>query len=497
MDDRERALQLGVAQVGVEAGELGRGQHPLVDDRPRAEARDRERRARLELGEPAGDEQAPLELVLVDHLRPGADQELAELRGDVARRLAAAREVDRDLAPAQRQLAGGDHRLLEQALLGLPQGRVAGEEDARDRDPARVGELGAGDPELAHARAQEAVGELDQDPGAVAGARVGARGAAVLEVVERRQRQVDDVVARLAVEAGDAGDAATVVLDRTGRRARQRASAAADCAGAARSPSPIYGRRGRNRAAGRAQPPGSGVSEPTASAIGSRPLRRSKVSPIVCGWSSTAARVAATSSRVTSPPWSSGVPTSIRPVPRIVGEPPRADDRVLEPGGPQRRVGLALGLVVRLHLGRVGVGAVDVERADHQVAADAGALAGLDQLDAPRRGPRCACAPRRFPGRRRRRRRRRRSPRPRRRAPRRSRPRGRATTAWAPTASRSPAWSGLRIRPRARSPRSASTRAAAGRSCRGRRRRGRSCAPRYSPRVCAVRAECHLATDIR
>ena len=63
-------------------------------------------------------------------------------------------------------------------------------------------------------RAQEAVGELDQHPGAVAGARVGARGAAVLEVVERGQRQVDDVVARLAVQASDAGDATAVVLIR-------------------------------------------------------------------------------------------------------------------------------------------------------------------------------------------------------------------------------------------------------------------------------------------
>ena len=50
-------------------------------------------------------------------------------------------------------------------------------------------------PNSRDARAQEAVGELDQDAGAVAGGRVGARGAAMLEVVERRQRQVDDVVA--------------------------------------------------------------------------------------------------------------------------------------------------------------------------------------------------------------------------------------------------------------------------------------------------------------
>ena len=212
VDDGERALQLGIAQVGVEPRQLRRAQHPLVDHGPGAEAGDRERRARLELGDPAGDEQPPLELVLVDHVGAGADQQLAELGGDVAGGLAAAGQVDRDLAPAERLLAGLDHRLLEQPLLRLPQGRVAGEEAAGDRDAARVGQLRAGDPELAGAGAQEAVRELDQDPGAVAGARVGAGGAAVLEVVERGQRQVDDVVARLPVEARDEGDAAGVVF---------------------------------------------------------------------------------------------------------------------------------------------------------------------------------------------------------------------------------------------------------------------------------------------
>ena len=48
------------------------------------------------------------------------------------------------------------------------------------------------------------MGEREQDAGAVAGARVGARGAAVLEVVERLERELDHVVARLAVEPGNA-----------------------------------------------------------------------------------------------------------------------------------------------------------------------------------------------------------------------------------------------------------------------------------------------------
>jgi hypothetical protein len=58
------------------------------------------------------------------------------------------------------------------------------------------------------------VGELDQDARAVPGARVGTRRATVLEVVERRQRPVDDVVKRHAVEARDRGDSAAVVFGR-------------------------------------------------------------------------------------------------------------------------------------------------------------------------------------------------------------------------------------------------------------------------------------------
>ncbi len=118
----------------------------------------------------------------------------------------------RDLAPAERLLAGGDHGLLEGLLLGGPVGRVAGEEDVRDRDAARVGELVAAQAELARAGAEEAVREAEQHPGAVAGGGVGAGGAAVLEVVERREAELDHVVARVAVEPGNARDPARVML---------------------------------------------------------------------------------------------------------------------------------------------------------------------------------------------------------------------------------------------------------------------------------------------
>ncbi len=56
------------------------------------------------------------------------------------------------------------------------------------------------------------MGKLDQDAGAVASVRVGARCAAVLQEVQGRDPAHDDLVDRLAVEARKACDATPIVL---------------------------------------------------------------------------------------------------------------------------------------------------------------------------------------------------------------------------------------------------------------------------------------------
>ena len=56
--------------------------------------------------------------------------------------------------------------------------------------------------------------DLDEDPGPVAGGRLGAGGAAVGQVLERGQRLADQSVAPSAVEVGHQRDAAGVVLER-------------------------------------------------------------------------------------------------------------------------------------------------------------------------------------------------------------------------------------------------------------------------------------------
>ena len=86
---------------------------------------------------------------------------------------------------------------------------VTGQE--RCADGVRVGsrELEAG---LAGDLAEEAVGHLEQDAGAVAGVRLGSRGTAVLQVAQRGERLGDDVVARDTGKRRDERDTAGVVL---------------------------------------------------------------------------------------------------------------------------------------------------------------------------------------------------------------------------------------------------------------------------------------------
>ena len=88
----------------------------------------------------------------------------------------------------------------------VPVGR---QEDEADRIAAGLGQrepgrLGRGD--------EEAVRDLHQDAGAVAGVDLGARGAAVGQALQHGEAAVDDVVVRTPVEIGHHADATGVVL---------------------------------------------------------------------------------------------------------------------------------------------------------------------------------------------------------------------------------------------------------------------------------------------
>ncbi len=68
--------------------------------------------------------------------------------------------------------------------------------------------------ELLRLAREELVRDLHQDAGAVAGARIGADRAAMLEVEQDGQRILDDLVRLAALDVGDEADAAGILVER-------------------------------------------------------------------------------------------------------------------------------------------------------------------------------------------------------------------------------------------------------------------------------------------
>ena len=68
--------------------------------------------------------------------------------------------------------------------------------------------------ELGGLAREERVRDLHQNAGAVAGARIGADGAAVFEIAENVERVGDDLMRLLALDVGDEADAAGILLHR-------------------------------------------------------------------------------------------------------------------------------------------------------------------------------------------------------------------------------------------------------------------------------------------
>src|SRR5690606_25799898 len=95
----------------------------------------------------------------------------------------------------------------------------------------------------------ELVRDLHEDAGAVAGARVGADGAAMLEVFENLQAVFNDLVRLAPLDVGDEADAAGVALEARvvhaagGRQARIETANGFGLAGPARAVQTIPCRR--------------------------------------------------------------------------------------------------------------------------------------------------------------------------------------------------------------------------------------------------------------
>ncbi len=196
-----------VTQVGEELVELIGGEHPLVGQGPRRERREVD--VGLLLGPAAQAEGDPLERHAGQPLARAGHEQLRELRHHAERGGAEAARLGGDLAPPEDRepLLGGD--LLD---LGPGLGHrlvVAGQEGRADGVRAGGREL---EPGLHCDGAQEGVGDLHQDAGAVTGVGLGARRTPVLEVAQRGQGLRHDVVAGLPGQGGHEGDAARVVL---------------------------------------------------------------------------------------------------------------------------------------------------------------------------------------------------------------------------------------------------------------------------------------------
>ena len=214
MHDAQRTGQPLILQVQIERLELRRGQHALVDHGLAGKAWEvdgftagavlaRALGTELVLGTLADHVGAALQL----HAVGAGDEHLAEGWHRVAGQRAQRRVVGGYLAPAQYLQALGFGDLLDRSAGGgrffrrLRQERDAGGVTARLRQ-VEVDDV-----------AQERIGNLDQDAGTVTAVRLGALGAAVLEVHQRGDCLIHDVAAAAAVHVDDHGHPARVMLE--------------------------------------------------------------------------------------------------------------------------------------------------------------------------------------------------------------------------------------------------------------------------------------------
>ena len=208
MDERECGLETLVVEVGIELRQLLGDEHPLVDEG--AGGQRREVDPGLALHALARDERPPIELDVAERgcaLRRGKEQVL-EGRHGVARHLADHGVVGGHIPPRDdaQVFARGD-------LLDRRHHRFAVR--SRTRQERAPDGIGAGRRQLdADDRPQEAIRNLDEDPGAVADVGLGTGRSPMVEVAERRDAEVDHSVRLPAVHVDDEPDTARVMLER-------------------------------------------------------------------------------------------------------------------------------------------------------------------------------------------------------------------------------------------------------------------------------------------
>ena len=214
---RKRRHRARISQILVVPADLFAKQQALVDDRARRHRGHEVFFAVLELerldgvaGGLADHVQLPLQRVGGHDVAAAPDEDLADHRlGLLHRRRHRHGLVDRNIAPAQHNLAFQTHGALKFLLTGQARSVFLRQEDHADAVFAGRRQV---DTLLGHFFTEELVGNLQQDACAVAHQRVSAYSAPVVEVVQDAQALLDDLVALLALDVGDEADAASVVF---------------------------------------------------------------------------------------------------------------------------------------------------------------------------------------------------------------------------------------------------------------------------------------------
>ena len=214
---RDGSLHARVLQLREVEGQLVRRQHALVADRPAGDAGQVEgvtlglgAVADLVGGALADDVELALEGHLVGEAGSAADEDLRHHRLVGLRPPAERAVLGGDLAPAEDALPLLADDLLQGLLAEPPVGGVGPRQvDHADAVGPRLGQL---HPLAIEGFAEEAVGDLQQHAGAVAGIGLGPARAPVVEATEHLDGVLDDAVAAPALDVGHEADPAGIVL---------------------------------------------------------------------------------------------------------------------------------------------------------------------------------------------------------------------------------------------------------------------------------------------
>ncbi len=157
----------------------------------------------------ADDEQLALEGVGVGAAFAAADKDLADHRLDGLDAVAEIAVVDGNLAPAEQLLPFVADRPFDGLGADVDVGFASRQENHADRVIAGVGQL-----EIHGFRLflEQPVGQLHQNTGAIAGQRVGADGAAVVQIDENLDSLANDLMAFAVLDIGDEADTAAIML---------------------------------------------------------------------------------------------------------------------------------------------------------------------------------------------------------------------------------------------------------------------------------------------